>query len=80
MEGLLIGGLGCELRELLVEFGGLRTGDDLNDVGTEGRTDLDLEAALVCARDIYRFVGWDLGIAAEAIRKKNDRSAITLMA
>ncbi len=77
---LLIGGFGCELRELLVEFGGLRTGNDLNDVGTEGRAYLDLEAALVCARNIYGFVCWDLGIAAEAIRKKDDCGAITLMA
>ena len=63
-----------------MEFGGLRTGDDLNDVGAEGWTDLDLEPALVCARNIYGFVGGDLGIAAEAIRKKDDGGAITLMA
>lgn len=72
-------GLGGVLGELFVEFGGLRAGDDFDDIGAEGRADLDFESAFVGAGDVDGFVGWNEGGAAEAVRKEDDRGAVALM-
>lgn len=57
------------LRKLLVEFGGFGAGNDFDDIGAVGRADLDLEPALVGARDIDGFVGGDERVAAPAVGK-----------
>ena len=63
-----------------MEFGGLRAGDDLDDIGTEGRCDLDFESAFVRAGDINRLVCGDEGVAAPAIWEEDNGCAVALVA
>jgi len=72
LERLLFVGLGGELGEGFVEFGGLRAGDDLDDIGAEGWGDLDFESVFVRAGDINRLVGGDEGVAAPAVREEDN--------
>ena len=46
-----------------MEFAGLRAGDDFDDIGTVGRTDLDLKFALMGAGNVDGFVGRNEGIS-----------------
>ena len=54
-RGIWLGGGGV-LGELLVEFRGFGAGDDLDDIGAAGRSDLDFESAFVRAGDVDSFV------------------------
>ena len=46
-----------------MEFAGLSAGDDFDDIGAVGRADLDLESALVRARDVDGFIGRNEGVS-----------------
>ena len=72
--------LGGELGEGFVEFGGFRAGDDLDDIRTEWRGNLDFESAFVRAGDINRLVRGDEGVAAPAVREEDDGGAVALVA
>ena len=80
LEWLLFVGLGGELGEGFVEFGGLRAGDDLDDIRPEWRGDLDFESAFVRAGNINHLVGGDEGVAAPAVREEDDGCAVALVA
>lgn len=80
LERLLLVGFGGELGEGFVELGGLRAGDDLDDIRTEWRGDLDFESAFVRAGDINRLVGGHEGVAAPAVREEDDGCAVALVA
>ncbi len=63
-----------------MDFAGLGAGDDFDDIRAVGWADLDLEPALVGARDVDGFVGGDERVSGEAIWEEDNGGAITLVA
>ena len=62
-----------------MQFTWLGASDDLDDIGTEGRADFDLEPALMRAGNVDGFIGGDERVAGEAVGEKNNGGAIALM-